>query len=410
MGDSGEVPSPDLSFSMGTLFRERDFLRLWVAGMCVFVVRWLETLAVGVFAYAATGSAFVVAMLTMLRLLPMGLFGAFLGAAADRMDRRQALLLVVLSQALTSAVIAALAFADAIAVWHLAVASFMNGVAWAADNPVRRAMIGQVVGPSRMGVAMSVDVATSNGSRVLGPTLGGVVLATVGLDGAFLLSVLLYLPAVVAVLRLPRTPPAPGTVTLPVLASIAEGLALVRREPRLVGALMVTLLFNLFGWPCTSMVPVIGKDRLELGPEGVGLLAGMDGVGAFLGAITIALLARPEHYKAIYLGGITLYLVMTVAFALAPNPLLAGTALLLTGVGGAGFAIMQPTLIFLATPVEMRSRILGLLSVCIGLGPIGFLVLGGLAEVAGAPVATAMMGVAGLMALALTRRWWRHII
>ncbi len=78
--------------------------------------------------------------------------------------------------------------------------------------------------------------------------------------------------------------------------------------------------------------------------------------------------------------------------------------------GGAGFAIMQPTLIFLATPVEMRSRILGLLSVCIGLGPIGFLVLGGLAELAGAPVATAMMALAGLMALALTRRWWRHII
>ena len=395
---------------MRTLFSDRDFLRLWIAGLCTFVVRWLETLAVGVFAYAATGSAFVVAMLTMLRLLPMGLFGAFLGAAADRMDRRQALLLVVLSQALTSAVIAALAFADAVAVWHLAVASFMNGVAWAADNPVRRAMIGQVVGPSRMGVAMSVDVATSNGSRVLGPTLGGLVLATVGLDGAFLLSVLLYLPAVVAVLRLPRTPPAPGAVTLPVLASIAEGLALVRREPRLIGALTVTLLFNLFGWPCTSMVPVIGKDRLELGPEGVGLLAGMDGVGAFIGAITIALLARPEHYKAIYLGGITLYLVMTVAFALATTPVWAGVALLLTGVGGAGFAIMQPTLIFLATPVEMRSRILGLLSVCIGLGPIGFLVLGGLAELAGAPVATAMMALAGLVALALTRRWWRHII
>jgi MFS family permease len=395
---------------MPGLFRDRDFLRLWVSGLCVFVVRWLETLAVGVFAYAATGSAFVVAMLTMLRLLPMGLFGAFLGAAADRMDRRRALLLVVLSQAVTSAVIAALAFADAVAVWHLAVASFMNGVAWAADNPVRRAMIGQVVGPARMGVAMSVDVATSNGSRVLGPTLGGLLLATVGLDGAFLLSVLIYVPAVVAVLRLPRTPPAPGAVVLPVLASIAEGLALVRREPRLVGALLVTLLFNLFGWPCTSMIPVIGKDRLELGPQGVGLLAGMDGVGAFLGAVAVALLARPEHYRAIYLGGITLYLVMTMAFALATTPVLAGAALLLTGVGGAGFAIMQPTLVFLATPAEMRSRVLGLLSVCIGLGPIGFVVLGGLAELAGAPAATAMMALSGLVALALTRRWWRHII
>jgi MFS family permease len=394
---------------MRTLFRDRDFLRLWIAGLCVFVVRWLETLAVGVFAYAATGSAFVVAMLTMLRLLPMGLFGAFLGAAADRMDRRQALLLVVLSQVATSAVIAALAFADAVAVWHLAVASFMNGVAWAADNPVRRAMIGQVAGPARMGVAMSVDVATSNGSRVLGPTLGGALLATVGLDGAFLLSVLLYLPAVLAVLRLPRTPPAPGASVPPVLASIAEGFALVKREPRLSGALMVTLLFNLFGWPCTSMIPVIGKDRLGLGPEGVGLLAGMDGVGAFAGAVTIAVFARPHHYKAIYLGGITLYLAMIVAFALAGGPLAAGTALLLAGVGGAGFAIMQPTLVFLATPVEMRSRVLGLLSVCIGLGPIGFLALGGLAEQAGASAATATMGAAGLVALALARRWWKHV-
>jgi MFS family permease len=194
-----------------------------------------------------------------------------------------------------------------------------------------------------------------------------------------------------------------------VLASIAEGFALVRREPRLVGALLVTLLFNLFGWPCTSMIPVIGKDRLELGPQGVGLLAGMDGVGAFLGAVTIALLARPQHYKAIYLGGISLFLAMTVAFALAIGPLLAGVALVLSGVGGAGFAIMQPTLVFLATPAEMRSRVLGLLSVCIGLGPIGFLVLGGLAEVVGASAATAMMALAGLAAIAATRRWWKHI-
>jgi MFS family permease len=394
---------------MRELFRDDDFRRLWTAGLCVFVVRWLEILAVGVFAYAATGSAFVVAMLTMLRLLPMGLFGAFLGAAADRMDRRQALLLVVLSQVATSAVIAALAFADAVAVWHLAVASFVNGVAWAADNPVRRAMIGQVAGPARMGVAMSVDVATSNGSRVLGPTLGGALLAMAGLEGAFLLSVVLYLPAVVAVLRLPRMPPAAGAAAPPVLASIAAGFALVRGEPRLVGALLVTLLFNLFGWPATSMIPVIGKDQLGLGPEGVGLLAGLDGVGAFMGALTVALLAKPRHYKAIYLGGITLYLTMFAAFALAPGPGWAGLALVLAGIGGAGFAIMQPTLVFLATPVEMRSRVLGLLSVCIGLGPIGFLVLGGLAEVAGAPAATATMGLSGLVALAAARRWWKHI-
>ncbi|MBP0465218.1 MFS transporter [Roseomonas sp. PWR1] len=392
-----------------TLFRDRDFLRLWTAGFCIFVVRWVETLAVGVFAYNATGSAFIVALLTMLRLLPMGLFGAFLGAVAERMDRRRALLLIILSQMVTSAAIAALALADAVAVWHLAVASFMNGIAWASDNPVRRAMIGQVAGPARMGPAMSVDVATSNGSRVLGPTLGGVLLASVGLDGAFLLGALLYAPAVVAVLRLPPAPTRIEAGRASVLASIAEGFGFVRREPRLVGALLVTLLFNLFGWPFTSMIPVIGQDRLGLGPTGIGVLASIDGIGAFAGAVTIALFAQPTQYKAIYLGGITLYFAMLAAFALATDPVLAGLALLLTGVGGAGFAIMQPTLVFLATPPEMRSRVLGLLSVCIGLGPIGFLSLGLLAEWFGAPAATAATGLAGLAALAATRRWWRHI-
>lgn len=393
-----------------SLFRDRDFLRLWTAGLCVFVVRWLETLAVGVFAYNATGSAFVVALLTMLRLLPMGLFGAFLGAAAERMDRRRALLAVILSQVATSAVIAALAAAGAVQVWHLAVASFVNGIAWASDNPVRRAMIGQVAGPARMGAAMSVDVATSNGSRVFGPTLGGLLLAAIGLDGAFLLSVLIYAPAVVAVLRLPPgAPAAGGPAPLPVLASIAEGFAFVRGEPRLIGALLITLLFNLFGWPFTSMIPVIGQDRLGLGPTGIGVLASMDGVGAFLGAVAIALFARPGQYRAIYLGGITLYFTMLAAFALATGPVAAGVALVLTGVGGAGFAIMQPTLVFLATPPEMRSRALGLLSVCIGLGPLGFLALGGLAEAFGASAATAGMGLAGLAALGATRRWWRRI-
>lgn len=404
-GERAPPPEP----AWRALFRERDFRNLWVVGLAVFVVRWLETLAVGIFAYAATGSAFVVAMLTMLRLLPMGLFGAFLGAVAERSDRRRALLMMVLSQMATSAVLALLAATETIAVWHLALASFMNGLAWASDNPVRRAMIGQVAGPARMGVAMSLDVATSNGSRVLGPVLGGTLLAAIGLDGAFLLSVVIYLPALLATLRLNRPPPAPPGPAAPVLARIAEGLAFVRREPRLIGALMVTLLFNLFGWPFTSMIPVIGKDSLGLGPQGVGVLASLDGIGAFSGAVAAAVLARPAQYGAIYVGGITLYFAGVVGFALAPGPVAAGVALLLAGLGGAGFAVMQPTLILLAAPAEMRSRVLGLLSVCIGLGPLGFLLLGGLAEVVGASAATAGMGVAGLVALLLTRRWWRRM-
>ena len=100
---------------------------------------------------------------------------------------------------------------------------------------------------------------------------------------------------------------------------------------------------------------------------------------------------------------------LTTLFALAPNPGVAAGALLVTGLGGAGFAIMQTTLVYLASPPEMRSRVLGVLSVCIGVGPIGFLHIGWLADLIGAEAATALTGIEGLLALALTRRWWKAI-
>jgi MFS family permease len=100
---------------------------------------------------------------------------------------------------------------------------------------------------------------------------------------------------------------------------------------------------------------------------------------------------------------------MLTAFALIPDPRLAAAALLFTGLGGAGFSIMQATLVYLAAPPEMRSRMLGVLSVCIGIGPIGFVHLGWLADLIGAQWATAASGIEGLVVLALTRRWWRRI-
>src|SRR5947199_273583 len=157
-----------------------DFRRLWTVGLVASGVRWLEILVVGVFVYQHTGSAFAVALMTMLRSLPMALFGAPIGALADRVERKQALIGVVLLMLTTSLCLAVLAYTGQLAVWHLAVASFCNGVAWAADNPVRRVMIGDVVGTDRMSVAMSVDVGANNASRMLGPTIGGLLLAGVG--------------------------------------------------------------------------------------------------------------------------------------------------------------------------------------------------------------------------------------
>jgi MFS family permease len=385
-----------------------DFWRLWYVGLIVATVRWLETVVVGIVVYQRTDSAFLVSMMTMLRLLPMGLFGVFLGALAERFDRGRTLFMVVLLMSATSAVLAVLDLAGQLEVWHLAVASFINGCGWATDNPVRRVMMGEVVGREKVGTAMSLDVGASNATRMIGPALGGFLLAGTGIRGAFILSVLMYGTALLAILTIrSRIPRAAGSGA--VLARIGEGLALVRGDRRLIGVLVVTVIYNLFAWPFTSMIPVIGRDGLHLGPEGVGLLATMDGIGAFAGAMLLALWLIPRWYGRAYIGGVICYLITVVIFALVQSPALAGAALLLTGLGGAGFGTMQATLVYLAAPAEMRSRILGVLTVCIGTGPIGFVWLGWLADRIGAHNATAVTGVLGLLAMATTWRWWKDI-
>ena len=375
-------------------------------GLALSIVRWLEMLALALFAYQLTGSAFVVAMLTMLRMLPMSLFGALIGAAADRLDRRRALALVVATSMTVALALVILSSLGVIAVWHLAVASFVNGIGWASDHPVRRMMIGDAVGTERVGSALSIDAATNNGTRVIGPMLSGLLLAEHGITSVFLFSLALYAAALVAALRIGMRGKSAGARRVSFIGSIHESLAWLHANGRLTGVFVMTIIFNIFGWPATSMVPVIGTDYLELGPKGVGLLASCDGVGGLLGALLIAGLARAAWYGRIFVAGVAFYLVMVMLFASAPVVPLAAAALFLGGTFNAGFAVMQATLVYRGAPVEMRARLLGLISVCIGTAPIGLLYLGFLAELLTPRAATVALAAQGVLAMLLTRRYW----
>jgi MFS family permease len=135
----------------------------------------------------------------------------------------------------------------------------------------------------------------------------------------------------------------------------------------------------------------------------------MEGLGAIVGVVAVYFLGRPPLYGTLFVYSVLAYLVAFTTFALLPNPALAGIALLAAGVGGSGFAITQSTLAFNTARPEMRGRVLGLLSVAIGTGPIGFLQLGLLADAVGAQLAIVIVGCEGLLVLLLTRRIWREI-
>jgi MFS family permease len=340
---------------------------------------------------------------------PMVIFGPLIGAYVERMQRQRAQVFVSLSMLVTAIVVASLAYAGRLEVWHLALAAFCNGIAWAADNPVRRVMIGEVVGPDRMGSAMAIDVGANNASQMLGPTIGGLVLSMFGVSGAFTISVAAYALAVVSALRVQHRNNIAPVVNGAMFANIIEGLLLARRDKRVVAILVITVTYNVFGWPFTSMIPVIGQDSLHLTPGGIGILASMTGVGSFFGAVAIALCVRQRHFTRLYVGAVLSYMTVMMGVALAPEAFLAGSALLATGLANSGFSVMQATLIYLAAPAEMRSRLYGVLSLCIGSGLVGFINIGLMAEWIGAPHATVLSGIEGLVVMALTWRWWREI-
>ncbi len=378
-------------------------------GTLQFCVRWLDILVLGIFTYQSTGSAFVVTMLVMLRILPMAMFGAFMGAAADRFEGRTILFLTIGVSLVTSILLVLLTYTGHLAVWHVAVASFIGGVIWSMDMPLRRLMIGRVVGTAHMATAMALDAGSSNASRMIGPAVGGTLLATWGIGGCFIFGIAMYVIAGVLVIGVRYRNPPREQAHGAFFGNIAAAISASARDPGLIGYFAITVIFNLFAWPIISLVPVIGQDYLQLTERGIGIFASMDGAGALLGVFVIVYWARPSHYATLYVASVAVNLLALSTMAMISDAKLASTALLFAGSANAVFGIMQSTLIFRIVKPEMRGLMLGLLTVAIGTGPLGFIQTGLLAEAVGAQYAIVISGGEGLLAILLTYRWWRKI-
>jgi len=401
---TGGAPPPS-----GSLFRERDFVLVWTAGVLNGVMRWLELLVVGLYVFQQSGSPLLVALAAMLRLLPMALFGPVIGALADAIGRRRLYLNITLGTATVAAAQAFLAFADAIEIWHLMVGSFVGGAYWAADMPARRILLGEVAGGSRVAKAMMFDSLSNNITRMIGPLLGGGVLQFFGLAGTFLLGFGTCVAAFALVWAVRDPGPPPHSGQWRIAANMLDGLRIARASRAIVGTLLITVLFNVFSFPASGMIPVIGEGKLQLTPARIGLLSACEGAGATIASIALALYARESWYKRFYWGGLMVCFLSILAFSAADWAVLAGLALFCMGFGVAGFSSMQSTLIYLTVPPQARSRIMGLLSFCIGSAPIGFLHIGWLADWLGAAPALAIMATEGLLALAFVLWRWREI-
>jgi len=391
------------------LLRSPDFLRLWLVGAFANAMRWLELLASGLFAWEVTHSAFAVTVVVALRQIPQLLFGAFAGAISEAVNRKLIFMLALVIPALISTLLATLAFTGHLEVWQVALGNLVSGIMWSTEMSTRRRMVGEVAGPHRIVNAIALDSVTSAATRAVGPLLGGIAFEWLGMKGAYTLTALVQFAGAFAIAGLAHAQLTRRLDLVRIPHEIAEGLRFAWTRPTILLVFGVTIVTNAFAFAYSGLVAPLGQGEFNVSPALVGLLAAGEPLGALLGGALIAAGIVRMDRRLTFAGGAALFMVALILMALSPSYWLAFALLVMGGFGTAGFGNMQSTLMLTEAPPEMRSRLMGVVTVCIGTGPLGQLAAGALSDelgTRGAIVAMAVIGLAltGAMVLALRRK------
>lgn len=384
------------------LLRNRAFVRLWIAGICSNSMRWLEILASSLYVFAATESALAVALVTMMRAVPMLAAGALAGVVAEGMNRKHLLHFGQGLNAATSAVMVVAAMLGSLEIWLLAIGSLANGLVWATEMAVRRRMAGEAAGEGLVAPAIAIDSMSNSITRMMGPILGGLSYEMVGIAGAYAISMTGYTLGLLSCLRLEHSQTVRPVRLRAVPASIAEAAGICRRHPVLRRIIVLTVVMNVFGFSYTTVFPAWGQQVFGASPAMIGLLAGAEPLGALFGAWIIATRKLPFVPATLFLGGTAMFMCLLAIAANLPVFWIAWVLLAVGGLGTAAFGSMQTALVILNVAPEARSRVLGLVTTSIGLGPLGVLAIGALSDAVGPPAAlTVMGGIGAVLAVAM---------
>jgi predicted MFS family arabinose efflux permease len=240
---------------------------------------------------------------------------------------------------------------------------------------------------------LTLDVVSLNLSVMIGGAAGGALLAWFGAPGAYIAIVAIYAVGLLAqfLARPPRSQ-AKARAESP-LASLRAGARYAAGSRVLLATLLITVGTNLLGFPYKQLLPVFARDELRVGPDGLGVLAAADGVGALVATLGIAAMKQVPWKGVVYLGGAFLIGSALLLFSFSHEFLISLPLLALLGMGMAGFQTMQSGIMLLASPPEMRGRMMGILSVAIGSFPLGIMALGAFASLIGPLEAVRIMGV-----------------
>jgi len=376
----------------------RDYRLLWLGQLSTSMAQWMDQTARSWLIYSLTHSPLQLGLVSAVRGAPLLVFGVLAGVVADRYGRKAQLIIAQTVNAFLNMALATLILTGHIQVWHVYVTGFLAGTVQAFQQPARQVLINDLVGETHLLNAIALNSAALNLSRSVGPAICGVLIEAFGVDVSYFSQGALYALATVwtAQIRVPQTSTpvgySGGSVNESLLSSAKEGIRYIVSHRLILALMILGLAPILLGMPYTSLMPIFAIDVFHGDARTQGLLLTMVGIGAVLGALTIASLGRRQVNGKLLFAGAAGFGLSLVLFSRSSVLTMAMVFTFLAGLSNSGYTSQNQTLLQLLTPAELRGRVLGVYLLNRGLMPIGSLLAGALASFLGGPWAVTAMG------------------
>ena len=375
--------------------RHRNF-QLFFAGQLISLIgTWMQTVAQSWLVYRLTGSTLLLGTVGFASQIPVFLVAPIGGTVADRFNRRRIVIATQMMSMILAFILAALTLTHRIQVWQIMVLAAGLGMVNAFDIPARQAFLMDMVGREDLMNAIALNSSMFNGARILGPAVAGIVVAWVGEGWCFFANAVSYIAVIAGLLMMKITHPLNLAHQGSPIEHILEGFRFVIRAAPIRAILLLLGLVSLVGMPYSVLMPVFAREILHGGAKELGLLMGATGVGALLGALTLATRVGVRGLGkliAICAGGFGVSLIL---FSFSKIFWLSMALLLPVGFTMMVQMASSNTLLQSMVPDQMRGRVIAVYSMMfMGMAPFGAFFAGAIAHHLGAPWTVAVGGVA----------------
>jgi len=364
--------------------RVRNY-RLFASGQVISLTgTWAQRIAQDWLVLDLSGnSGLALGIVTGLQFLPVLILGMWGGVLADRYDKRRLLVWVQVVMGGLALALGLLDVTGVVQLWQVYALSFALGIASALDTPVRQSFIVELVGPDDLPNAVSLNSATFNSARIVGPAIAGVLITTVGTGWVFLGNAVSFVAVVTGLLLMRRSELRPAARLVKAKGQVREGLAYVRSSPDLLVPILLVAVVGTFGLNFQITMALVAKQVFGKGAGSFGLLSSMLAVGSLLGALASARRTGPPRLRRLLLSALA-FGILEVAVGLAPSFLVMAVLLVPTGVAVLTFSTTANLLCQLGSAPHLRGRVMALyVLVFLGGTPLGAPLIGAVAQLLG---------------------------